>query len=265
MIKNSTGAAWKKLIQTCKYFFSKNSLVPVNSLLTYGSKTVTIILDENVLDLSKGAPKLWIYDAFYARSSEGLSWDDSKAASLSISKILKFNLRILHLSCQDLTVEEYHLLTASGTVEALNLVQVSIMKSDGVGITFDKLFDNLQNLKEFTASFRVDDSILFESDTVKKVAEILPRLQKLHKFYLHFLRTTSFDFASFSDFLLKNETVNVDLSYFDDITGAYREMIETFIEKIIQNPPKRIPKIDLSQFDEVEFAKYHQLCNLQNC
>uniref|UniRef100_A0A914Y207 Uncharacterized protein n=1 Tax=Panagrolaimus superbus TaxID=310955 RepID=A0A914Y207_9BILA len=53
---------------------------------------------------------------------------------------------------------------------------------------------------------------MFEKDTVKKIADILPGLKELSYFQIRFL-TEIFDFGSVTDFLLKNETISVWLEY----------------------------------------------------
>uniref|UniRef100_A0A914PLX7 Uncharacterized protein n=1 Tax=Panagrolaimus davidi TaxID=227884 RepID=A0A914PLX7_9BILA len=52
----------------------------------------------------------------------------------------------------------------------------------------------------------------------------------------------SFDFASFSDFLLNNETVSVYLSYVG-VSAQYKEMVKNVIKEIKKNPSLKVPLI----------------------
>uniref|UniRef100_A0AC34G7C1 Uncharacterized protein n=1 Tax=Panagrolaimus sp. ES5 TaxID=591445 RepID=A0AC34G7C1_9BILA len=147
IINNPTAEVWKKLIQTCKYFFSKNPLYPVDELnaFTFDNIRCTITADETDIDPNTNVPKLWALNAFCG----GDEYSGRKAVSLAIPRIAKFQLRTLDLRYQGLKLHEYHILTASGSIETLNLVDVTIKQSDGSNINADKLFDNLNNIKEF--------------------------------------------------------------------------------------------------------------------
>uniref|UniRef100_A0AC34GTZ7 F-box domain-containing protein n=1 Tax=Panagrolaimus sp. ES5 TaxID=591445 RepID=A0AC34GTZ7_9BILA len=217
VIKNANGAVWKKLIQTCKYFYAKKDLYPVEKFMAY--------VETHKLP-----------------------------ASAVIPKIYKFDLRVLQLCYQNLTLEEYQILTVSGTVENLNLKDVIITQSHGFPITLDMLFENLRNLQEFELYFR--DIRQLGPDTAQKMTVILPRLQKLRKLKLIGVNQ-NFDLFSFTDFLMKNETVFIHLI----ISSVNSDAFVTMINRIIETPPKRIPFINYLQFEDypVLCQRYHKL------
>uniref|UniRef100_A0A914Y4X4 Uncharacterized protein n=1 Tax=Panagrolaimus superbus TaxID=310955 RepID=A0A914Y4X4_9BILA len=93
---------------------------------------------------------------------------------------------------------------------------------------------------------------MFKTDTFKKLANILPCINKLYRFILCDL-TEAFDFASMTDFLVKNENILISLNYGVLLSDAYKEIIEKFIAKIIETPPKRIPYIDFPGFENSFF------------
>uniref|UniRef100_A0AC34F1W2 Uncharacterized protein n=1 Tax=Panagrolaimus sp. ES5 TaxID=591445 RepID=A0AC34F1W2_9BILA len=202
----------------------------------------------------KKASKLWIYNSFGAAENPHSSY-------LVIRKIAKFDIRILDLSSQQLTFYQYQLLTASGTVEKVKLAVIEITDSNGFDVTFDKLFENLQNLKEFElATYK---TIPFEADTVAKMIEILPRLKNLHQLKLGKLEE-NFDFSLFSEYLMKNGTVDVRLEFRGyGLSDAYKAMLETFIDKIMKNRPKQIPLILFPQLNKIKLAKYKKIFNRQ--
>uniref|UniRef100_A0AC34F4Z8 DUF38 domain-containing protein n=1 Tax=Panagrolaimus sp. ES5 TaxID=591445 RepID=A0AC34F4Z8_9BILA len=230
MIENANGA---------------KDLYPVDELLAHMNDKITIDGKDFLLAKFKDAPKSWLYKSL----SRGY------ASNFKISKNFKFDLRVLDLRFQRIIFEEYQTLTASGTIEKMTLHDVNVIQSDGISITSDILFENLRNLKELSMRFQFE-KMLFE--TVKKMTEILPRLQKLRIFSLKFF-DESFDFSFFSEFLMKNETVDVYLQRFRNLSDAYKQMLETFMENCMRNPPKRIPYISFPGCDKVKFAEYRAL------
>uniref|UniRef100_A0A914YXS8 Uncharacterized protein n=1 Tax=Panagrolaimus superbus TaxID=310955 RepID=A0A914YXS8_9BILA len=106
---------------------------------------------------------------------------------------------------------------------------------------------------------------MFQEDTFKKLADILPSLKELSDFSLYGL-TEAFNFASITDFLLKNENLVINLGYNEGIplSNGYIKILESFIAKIIEAPPKRIPDIYFPGFEKsVYYQDYLKLYNNQ--
>uniref|UniRef100_A0A914XU17 Uncharacterized protein n=1 Tax=Panagrolaimus superbus TaxID=310955 RepID=A0A914XU17_9BILA len=102
---------------------------------------------------------------------------------------------------------------------------------------------------------------MFQSDTFKKVAHILPRLKQLSHFILDGL-TEAFDFAFITDFVLKNENLLIKLTFDENISlsSAYNEILENFIAKIIETPPKKIAYINFPGFENSDlYDDYRKL------
>uniref|UniRef100_A0AC34F2M1 Uncharacterized protein n=1 Tax=Panagrolaimus sp. ES5 TaxID=591445 RepID=A0AC34F2M1_9BILA len=254
MIENANGAVWKKLIQTCKFFYPKKDLYPVEKFSVYNDESrridCSLIIDGKYFEAKYSVPKLWVYNSFNSGSKPTGLPDDVKTV---LSKIFKFDLRRLDLRFQSLTFEDYQILTSSGTIKELNFCKVNITHSHGTKVSADKLFDNLYNLEVFKSDRH---SLQFEADTAKKIANNLPRLQKLRSFELTKLEE-GFDVSSFSDFLMKNETVFVRFDYlWNEFSNAYKQIIEAFIDKILKNPPKILPIIEFPGCDDLKFAEY---------
>uniref|UniRef100_A0A914YL44 Uncharacterized protein n=1 Tax=Panagrolaimus superbus TaxID=310955 RepID=A0A914YL44_9BILA len=66
ILQNSTGAAWKKLIMTCKYFFSKNPIFPVRQLTT-GYEIWNA--DGKTFNPNQALSHLWLYDVFHGNNA----------------------------------------------------------------------------------------------------------------------------------------------------------------------------------------------------
>uniref|UniRef100_A0AC34G4Z0 Uncharacterized protein n=1 Tax=Panagrolaimus sp. ES5 TaxID=591445 RepID=A0AC34G4Z0_9BILA len=150
IIENANGAVWKKLIQTCKFFYPKKNLYPVNEFVVYSDDSrridCTMIIDGKSFDAKSIVPKLWLYNSFESGSQPEGFPDD---VTTVLPKIFKCDLRFLNLYFQDLKFEEYQILTSSGTIKEMNLYFVHIVQSNGIRASADKLLDNLYNLEVF--------------------------------------------------------------------------------------------------------------------
>uniref|UniRef100_A0A914QJ48 Uncharacterized protein n=1 Tax=Panagrolaimus davidi TaxID=227884 RepID=A0A914QJ48_9BILA len=230
MIKNcKSGKVWKKLIMLCKYFYSNNPVFPVKHLIVNANLKCKAV-GEN-FDASRLIPKLWLYDSLSANSG-------SKMSTL-IPKIFKFDLHVLQIVNQNLTLGDYQKLTSSGS--RLTLWDSTIKNEDDTLVTADKLLEDLGNLHRCTMNYS-NNLLTLQTETIKKIVQHLNGYKKMCAFQL-FAINESFDFASFSDFLLKNETVCVYLRYVAPVSYAYKEIVENVIKKIKKNPSLKVPKI----------------------
>uniref|UniRef100_A0A914Q0K9 Uncharacterized protein n=1 Tax=Panagrolaimus davidi TaxID=227884 RepID=A0A914Q0K9_9BILA len=232
MIKNCKSAkVWKKLIMSCKYFFPKYSVLVKDLDVNFDSKCKA---DKEEFNASKFIPKLWVYDSFDYRATY------FSYPKLEISKISKFDLRNLILVKQNFTIYDYQKLTSSGSLKFIDLSFCKIENSDGTIVTVDKLLEGLPHLEEFEM---VDfNSLMFQSDTVKKMVQHLKGFKKMHQLNLLGIEE-SFDFPSFAEFLLNNKTLNIKILFYEPISDAYKEVIQNVMIEIKKNPLK-VPKIE---------------------
>uniref|UniRef100_A0AC34FFZ4 Uncharacterized protein n=1 Tax=Panagrolaimus sp. ES5 TaxID=591445 RepID=A0AC34FFZ4_9BILA len=246
--KPSSAKAWKKLIMTCKYFFSKNPVFPVEYFNKWNA-------DGEVFDPTKNVAKLWLYREIDASLNSGAT----TFLSSLIPKVYKCDLCSIEIWCQTLTFDEYQFLTSSGKCERLTLAFCDIKNDDGTYVAFEKLFENVPKLVDFRMYCTDNCFTMFKPDTFKKLADLLSNngLKGLHLSCL----TEDFDISTTLDFLMKNYAY-VFLKYCDDVplSDAYKENLEKCISKIIATPPKRIPNIDIPGFkDSVLYNDYQKL------
>uniref|UniRef100_A0AC35EY84 Uncharacterized protein n=1 Tax=Panagrolaimus sp. PS1159 TaxID=55785 RepID=A0AC35EY84_9BILA len=136
MIQNcKSGKAWKKLIMTCKHFYSKKPVFPVKHLHAYPDSKCEA--DEEKFNSSKFFPKLWLYDSLCANTM------------MSTPKIYKFDLQVLRIAFQNLSFADYQKLTSSGSLKNIGLRFVTIENADDTIVPADKLLEGLDNLDKF--------------------------------------------------------------------------------------------------------------------
>uniref|UniRef100_A0A914P5N7 Uncharacterized protein n=1 Tax=Panagrolaimus davidi TaxID=227884 RepID=A0A914P5N7_9BILA len=199
IIHCKSGKAWKKLIMSCKYFYSKKSVFPVGHLDVVCD--LKCKADGEMFDSSLTFPKLWLYDLF---SYESYINDDPTTIAPLIPKIFEFNLRVLQISHQTLTLNEYQNLTATRSLESLQLIKCAIKNADGITVTVDKLLEGLERLEHFDMC--VINGSSFHCDTVEKMVKILNGFTKMRWWKFEGL-TETFRFSDFAGFLMSNEVV----------------------------------------------------------
>ena len=153
--------AYEKLIRTCKYFISKNRIVPVAGLQYYPPNF-------NLYDREDGT--LVYLELGHAYDNSEFSGDfeciDHKVIDYMlwltgklcvshpdiipslITKIYRSDLKFLVLNHQTLSEEEYMILVSTGTIEGLALFQTVVKSEDGKVMALEEIVKGLPKLKE---------------------------------------------------------------------------------------------------------------------
>jgi hypothetical protein len=234
MIKNcKSGKAWKKLIMSCKYFYSKKPVFPV------GHFDVVCDLkckaDGEMFDSSLTFPKLLLYDSFV--SYESSIHDDPTTVASLIPKMFEFNLRVLRINHQILTLTEYQKLTSTRSLERLQLDECTIKNDDGITVTVDKLLEGLQRLENCDMCINGSS---FHSDAVGKMVEHLNGFTKMRCLKFDGL-TETFSISAFAGFLMSNEVVEVELAFRWTVSNGYRKIVQNVIKEIKKNRLLKVP------------------------
>uniref|UniRef100_A0A914QAG3 Uncharacterized protein n=1 Tax=Panagrolaimus davidi TaxID=227884 RepID=A0A914QAG3_9BILA len=268
ILNNPTGNAWKKLIQTCKYFFQKYPIIPICSVETYDeAEWSRWKADKEVLDLSKCFQNLWLYDRLSVKHVHVYFSNKQKILSNLVSKIEKCDFRKISICSQTLLLEEYQMLTSSSiTGLQIHLKRCTIIYSDGSEVPIDKLIERIYNVTNFDI-YCNQCTKMFEGDAVVKMAQILPTLKNMCCFTLENL-TKAFDFALITDFLLKNDIINISLDYAKfRPCEYYKTLLTKFLSELFANPPKKIPDLPFLIFFNggCEYRKMIKLQSHQRC
>uniref|UniRef100_A0AC34F2P3 Uncharacterized protein n=1 Tax=Panagrolaimus sp. ES5 TaxID=591445 RepID=A0AC34F2P3_9BILA len=181
-----------------------------------------------------------------------------------IPKIYKCDLRWIIISAKNFTIKEYQFLTSSGVCKTVALYFCDIKNDDGTSVAFEKLFENIQKIEDFSVECSDNSFSMFKPHTFNNLADVTSNTS-LERFSLSYLRE-DFDISTTLDFLLKNDNKYVFLDYclHSPISDAYKEILETCIAKIIATPPKRIPHIYFPGFSGstlyIDYKKLYDAC-----
>ena len=139
LIKRASSRLIQNLYSSCKYFFVKIRM-PICHSLYLGNKVESNIFRQFMSVNDPESPSLnnlWIPNSITVDSL------NPQFLSSVIPKLGKILLRFLNLRNQNLTVNEYFLLTKFSNLYLVKLYNVSIKDDDGNPITFEDFFSTL--------------------------------------------------------------------------------------------------------------------------
>uniref|UniRef100_A0AC35F4P8 Uncharacterized protein n=1 Tax=Panagrolaimus sp. PS1159 TaxID=55785 RepID=A0AC35F4P8_9BILA len=244
----SNAKAWEKLIQSCKYFFSKNSIC-VADILNLDSK--------NNLGLSLGSypwfritnltVKLWIINIIVSYSN---------TLTLIFPKLYKTDFKKLHLWNQTISYNDF--LFISSNVGKIFLYRTIVKTEDGLIVPLEKLVKALPKIKYI--SFCDDHlSSMITSNTVTEFLTI-PHFSKISKIILREIPET-FDIEKCFAFIKKNKITKVDIFFNHFLSDAYKIRVESIIDEILQteNHDYKVPEIAFEGCDRQKWRKLQSL------
>uniref|UniRef100_A0A914PTY6 Uncharacterized protein n=1 Tax=Panagrolaimus davidi TaxID=227884 RepID=A0A914PTY6_9BILA len=217
---------WKKLIQSCKWFFDENPIVVipclhfVNGCSTCSTQHCYGVHDRPVALIN--APfKLWI--------TELLEIVDrcAAAARYLIPCIYKCDAEDMRLYNALLTVEEFEFLTRK-VLDAV-FFAIGIFDKNKRLLKFEKILESLPHIQAISYFF--DDGYDVTRDTVKKIVE-MEHVKRLYRMTLQDI-PENFDFDAFSKFMLENKQIWFVLAFYDEIfPEEYMIKVKAFVEKL---------------------------------
>uniref|UniRef100_A0A914R8G5 Uncharacterized protein n=1 Tax=Panagrolaimus davidi TaxID=227884 RepID=A0A914R8G5_9BILA len=230
ILKNpKSSKLWKKLIESCKWFFDKNPIVVIlclhfdnnfinNGFSTCSSQHCNYVPDRRI-KLTNAPFKLWITELLDI-------FDGGIIATSLIPRIYKCDAEKMDLFNQLLTVDEFAFLTR----KVLDPIFATwILDENKKVVSFEKILESLPQIQSIDYFF--DDGLDITPDTVKKIVE----MEHVKKFYRMTLQNIppNFDFDAFSKFMLENKQIWFDLSFYDQtITEEYIFRVKAFAEKL---------------------------------
>uniref|UniRef100_A0A914R688 Uncharacterized protein n=1 Tax=Panagrolaimus davidi TaxID=227884 RepID=A0A914R688_9BILA len=223
---------WKKLIQSCKWFFDKNPIVVipclhfVNFHKINGSSTCSTqhcnYVPDRPIELINAPFKLWITELLEIVDGGGAT------AKYLIPRIYKCDAENMYLLNQLFTVDEFAFLTPK-VLDPI-FYATRIFDKNKKLVSFEKILESLPQIQAIDYYFN-RDGLDVTPDTVKKIVE----MEHVKKFYRTALQNISpnFDFDAFSNFMLENKQISFVLAFYEEtITEEYRVKVKAFVEKL---------------------------------
>uniref|UniRef100_A0A914PYZ9 Uncharacterized protein n=1 Tax=Panagrolaimus davidi TaxID=227884 RepID=A0A914PYZ9_9BILA len=221
---------WKKLIQSCKWFFDKNPIVvipclhcdddyKINGIETCSTQHCMNVPDRRI-KLINTPFQLWITELLNIN-------DDANSAKHLIPHIYKCDAEDMDLFNQFLTVDEFEFLTRKVLGPSF---LTCISDKNGELVPFEKILESLPQIQSIIYFF-MDDGRDVTPDTVKKIVE-MEHVKKFNRMALHDI-PSNFDFDAFSEFMLENKQISF-LLVFDNqtMTEEYMVKVKAFAEKL---------------------------------
>uniref|UniRef100_A0AC35G0V6 Uncharacterized protein n=1 Tax=Panagrolaimus sp. PS1159 TaxID=55785 RepID=A0AC35G0V6_9BILA len=256
---------YDKLIQCCKYFFSKNPIIVIPSLNfdhdKYGWKVVRNGLPTKI-DITNVSNKLWITNDLYVYENEDITNETPmfmNLASSIVPKLYKCDVTELTLKKQNIFFNEYLMLALN--VEFLAFVDVIVKKLDGTLTSVEKNVEGASKLKEFCLFI-----VAIPSPPSTKTFEELLKLP--HFFTLaNFVWAgipEGFDIAKFYNYIKKNKTqTKFFLCFTDSISDEYQNLLELIIDEIIETEKHEYQPqlIGYAGMNSEKYEKIESICD----
>ena len=125
-----------KLIQTCKYFFSKNPILVIDSFW-YNRGSWYMGLNDEIIpyDVDECPFKLWNMSSFVAVANNVIT----QLVSAILPKVYRCELTELCLKGMTLSYDEFQFLTSSGNIKSLTTAKLILQHSDGSVVGIDEI------------------------------------------------------------------------------------------------------------------------------
>uniref|UniRef100_A0AC34FPF5 Uncharacterized protein n=1 Tax=Panagrolaimus sp. ES5 TaxID=591445 RepID=A0AC34FPF5_9BILA len=206
--------AWRKLITTCKYFYSRNLVIPIRSCENYTDYEWSVSWTPGkykLIDLRKINFKLWLHGYCQIR----------ELYPILNPKVFRYDLNNLFFSSRTVSYDEYSMLTSTATLEGLIFLHVNVIYYDGSPVAFDKLLKNLSNTRKINFHIK---NLHFAPDTVEKMDQMLPNFHKLSMFSLSTIPKT-FNPAGFTKIVKKYPQIQFLLQFDQTASNGYKKKV----------------------------------------
>uniref|UniRef100_A0A914PG11 LRR containing protein n=1 Tax=Panagrolaimus davidi TaxID=227884 RepID=A0A914PG11_9BILA len=176
----SSAKFYQKTIQSCKYFFEKNSVLVVSKLKACKDNANSLICSYTIdeckknkgkccvkIDTAKVSSKIWITDKL------SVKYGSKNFTSVLCSKLYRCEIDRLEICDKLIMFDDLQLLTSS--VKDITLWDNKITFNDGKPVMLDKIIESSPIVTEFVYKFGNDDS------TVNASLKNIMKLENLGK------------------------------------------------------------------------------------
>uniref|UniRef100_A0AC34FMP1 Uncharacterized protein n=1 Tax=Panagrolaimus sp. ES5 TaxID=591445 RepID=A0AC34FMP1_9BILA len=241
---------YRKLIQSCKYFFAKNPILVISDL-RYSTNQWKTRVNGNWKNIRMDdiSSKVWITDSFNASTEHEI--DKTVVASI-ISKIYQCNVKNLSLCDEILSYDDIMVIAAG--VEHLNFVHVTVKHGDGTVVPVEKLVEQFPRVKSFYYTSPPND-LAITSKTFKELLKIA-HFATLDRFVFDGI-SEAFDIESFYIYMKKNKHTKIRLNFRRTNTAEYKARIKNINNEIFEaeNHEYAVPLINYNDLNEEQKEK----------
>uniref|UniRef100_A0AC35ERJ8 Uncharacterized protein n=1 Tax=Panagrolaimus sp. PS1159 TaxID=55785 RepID=A0AC35ERJ8_9BILA len=231
----SSHKLYSKLIQTCKYFFEKNSILVapkfqdckdgINSLICV-NKYLECKKNKKQccikIDTKKLKSKIWIIAEF------DMDYGDQNSISLILSKLYRCELYHFGLTDKIVMFDDLKFFTSAKEVI---LLKTSIKYNDGRSLMLEKAIECFPNVEYLECDIGENISCI--------TASTMANISK-HPNAGNFKDIVLFDTPEIKDLSFKgfNNDTKIWLKFNSVISEAYKEQLDAFIDEIIESEVK---------------------------
>uniref|UniRef100_A0AC34GS86 Uncharacterized protein n=1 Tax=Panagrolaimus sp. ES5 TaxID=591445 RepID=A0AC34GS86_9BILA len=215
---------YQKLVKSCKYFYIKNPILVVESLI-YEKEKWQISCGKETIDLVNVTPKFWITDDLDATHYASVN---PNLVSSIIQNIYKCDARLVFLRHQVISFDDFCFLASN--IEKFYSYNTIVKDENGSNLAFEKLFQILSKVQMVNFDCGTSPSN-FTSKSVEELLKI-PHFSTLK--YLHLNNIPeAFDLDAFYIYMKKNKVTSFDLNFDSSISEAYKNRLEEIIDEIL--------------------------------
>ena len=152
LVMNPTShRAWKKLVQACKYFYSKHPVIIVDSLtrttdMDFEQPTMWVVRgygEAQEIDLANVPYKFWIINRLSAMS------ETQDLVSLVYQKLYRLDLYYLNIQNETILFDDLCFLNSMNLIQDVTFSNLVIKNNDGSVTEFDKVLELFPRMTEF--------------------------------------------------------------------------------------------------------------------
>uniref|UniRef100_A0AC35GQL6 Uncharacterized protein n=1 Tax=Panagrolaimus sp. PS1159 TaxID=55785 RepID=A0AC35GQL6_9BILA len=226
----STPKCSLKIIQSCKYFFEKNSILVVKDM-----EETSICINENCSKLC--------CETYFVKRTASKFWLTKKLFLLSVEpsfipKYLRpkiYQSQIKKLGIHDTKVNFNDFLFFASTVEILYLTYVEMTYNDGKNVMIEKILEAVPQIQEFLF-FSIDGVSVITESTLKHISK-LQNLSNFKKLTLIEI-TEALNLEDLCTFSKARKDIKFEIYYLtNQISQEYKDQLDEIIaaEKQAEN------------------------------
>uniref|UniRef100_A0AC35GTR1 Uncharacterized protein n=1 Tax=Panagrolaimus sp. PS1159 TaxID=55785 RepID=A0AC35GTR1_9BILA len=206
---------YQKLVQSCKYFFIKNSILVISRANFKYENEWKIEIEEKWINLNNFLSKIWITEKMFIDNRDS---GKSEVISTLIPKIYNNETKRFEIWHQNLSINNFIFLASK--CENIILHDVTILNENGSIVTLDEIIETLLNAKKFEYHFStISSNAIVTSTIIQKLVET-PQFQNLFYFRLANSPET-FNHEILYDYKKKNKKPDINLEIDDFISVIF--------------------------------------------